>query len=790
MKRHVYILLMVLLPLLAQKPNRGVSRSSSSANPEALIEQAATASVPRRISYQGILTKNNGQPASDNTYEVKFRLYKESVGGESLWEETQQIYINDGLLSATLGSQNEMTTIPSAAYLEVEVEGSILEPRQEMTAVFYSVISDTAYHAKGYTRTVDMSAVALSGDFYDLNIPDTVNFSEVNVSGTITADVFVGSGSGLTGILADSIGIISGQMPFSMEGMTYDENEMVFIIDDPTDDRIITIPDVSGKMITTGNDELIDAVGTINAGTWQGNQIEDSFINDELTISGGTINNVAIGDSTPANGRFTTVTTQEGLNIDDGNIALSNVELGVLDGVVQGQVIAGKALVANDDSDISGIGNITSSGIVTAESFTGMFIGDGSGITGVSASSVGTLIGDNPIVLEGENNDEFQTTMQVEEPLSDHVIVIPSTSGTMITTGNDSIIDAVGTVGSGSWQADIIDDEYVSDYLTISEGTINGTGIGTSVPDSGRFTNLTSVSGISLGDGLTKISPYEMSYIDDVTIGVAATEKALVPDRELSISGLKTMVVEENFFTSFATIGDIAVGGSKIGPVVDQDLITLGDGIVNISGTIEADNLSGDGSMITGVAATTVGVLEGEAPLTFEGLTSDPYETSIAVTDPTADRTITLPDVSGIVLTTGNKTSIDTVGTISAGVWQGTSLADGYVDDNLTISGGSINNTVIGSLTPVEGNFTDVNVSDSLSAKTFTDGSASMTGGELNGASNINATGIITGGNLTDGTATLTGGSLSGINNIDASGIITGGTITDGTATIAYGSIS
>ena len=82
MKRHVYILLMVLIPLLAQKPNRGVSRSSSSANPEALIEQAATASVPRRISYQGILTKNNGQPANDNTYEVKFRLYKEPEGGD------------------------------------------------------------------------------------------------------------------------------------------------------------------------------------------------------------------------------------------------------------------------------------------------------------------------------------------------------------------------------------------------------------------------------------------------------------------------------------------------------------------------------------------------------------------------------------------------------------------------------------------------------------------------------------------------------------------------------------
>ncbi len=83
------------------------------------------------------------------------------------------------------------------------------------------------------------------------------------------------------------------------------------------------------------------------------------------------------------------------------------------------------------------------------------------------------------------------------------------------------------------------------------------------------------------------------------------------------------------------------------------------------SGTITAadfsGNFSGDGSGLTGVSATDIGVLTGEAPLEFEGVTSDPYETKIAVSDPTADRTITLPDVSGIVLTTGNKTSIDTV---------------------------------------------------------------------------------------------------------------------------------
>ena len=173
MKKHVYILLVLLIPLLAQRSERKASLSKPSDNAEALFQQTSAVSVPRRISYQGILTKNNGQPATDKVYEVKFRLYKDYEGGDHFWEETQQIDINDGLLSATLGTVSELTIIPSEAYLEVEVEGSILEPRQEMTAVFYSVISDTAYHAKGYTPTSEMSAVALTGDYYDLNnIPE------------------------------------------------------------------------------------------------------------------------------------------------------------------------------------------------------------------------------------------------------------------------------------------------------------------------------------------------------------------------------------------------------------------------------------------------------------------------------------------------------------------------------------------------------------------------------------------------------------------------------------------
>ena len=47
---------------------------------------------------------------------------------------------------------------------------------------------------------------------------------------------------------------------------------------------------------------------------------------------------------------------------------------------------------------------------------------------------------------------------------------------------------------------------------------------------------------------------------------------------------------------------------------------------------------------------TVLGTLSGATPLVLEGETANDYETSIAVTDPTADRTVTLADASGTVV--------------------------------------------------------------------------------------------------------------------------------------------
>ena len=135
------------------------------------------------------------------------------------------------------------------------------------------------------------------------------------------------------------------------------------------------------------------------------------------------------------------------------------------------------------------------SGTISADTLTGSFNGDGSGITGVAASCVGVLTGVAPLVLEGATADEFEMIILVDDPTMDQGITIPNVSGTFITTGNDGSIDAVGIVGSGTWEGTAIADDHVSDDLTISGGTIDSTVIGGSPPASGTFTSLTSSGG-------------------------------------------------------------------------------------------------------------------------------------------------------------------------------------------------------------------------------------------------------------------------------------------------------
>ena len=69
---------------------------------------------------------------------------------------------------------------------------------------------------------------------------------------------------------------------------------------------------------------------------------------------------------------------------------------------------------------------------------------------------------------------------------------------------------------------------------------------------------------------------------------------------------------------------------------------------------LDDDKLAKAGGTVTGEI-----IFSETASLVFEGSTADDYETTLAVTDPTADRTITLPDQTGTVLVSGNASIVN-----------------------------------------------------------------------------------------------------------------------------------
>jgi hypothetical protein len=71
--------------------------------------------------------------------------------------------------------------------------------------------------------------------------------------------------------------------------------------------------------------------------------------------------------------------------------------------------------------------------------------------------------------------------------------------------------------------------------------------------------------------------------------------------------------------------------------------------------------------------------------ITFEGSTADSYETTLQVTDPTEDRTITIPNASGTIITTGNLSDITDIGVFTSTIIMEGSTADAH---ELTLSAG------------------------------------------------------------------------------------------------------
>ena len=108
----------------------------------------------------------------------------------------------------------------------------------------------------------------------------------------------------------------------------------------------------------------------------------------------------------------------------------------------------------------------------------------------------------------------------------------------------------------------------------------------------------------------------------------------------------------------------VFMNGSLLTPTQDYsvdsgDTITLGTGAgagaeVIIDTIIDGQVHTANFLSLTGGAITGNLILDNNAKIVFEGSSADSNETTFAVVNPTADRTITFPNVTGTVITSNN----------------------------------------------------------------------------------------------------------------------------------------
>ena len=160
---------------------------------------------------------------------------------------------------------------------------------------------------------------------------------------------------------------------------------------------------------------------------------------------------------------------------------------------------------------------------------------------------------------------------------------------------------------------------------------------------------------------------------------------------------------------------------SLAGDIGDISDLTGASGVIASS----TDVVEAVTALNTEISAIKAGTAVFETKLTFEGDTDDAHETVLAITDPTADRTITIPDASGTIVITSstdtltNKTIALGSNTISGSLSQFNSAlsGDSFVSltgtetlTNKTLTSPTLNSPTITTLTATQLALTDASI--------------------------------------------------------------------------------
>ena len=238
--------------------------------------------------------------------------------------------------------------------------------------------------------------------------------------------------------------------------------------------------------------------------------------------------------------------------------------------------------------------------------------------TEIAALKAGTSVFETKIVFEGATDDANETTLVVADPSADRTITLPNLTGTV------SLLDATETL----------------ENKTLTSPTLTSAVLNTAVSGS-AFLDEDDMS----SNSATKLASQQ---------SIKAFVEAQVTAEDLDIttdSGTIAIDLDSETLTIAGGTGiDTTGSGNTITVAIDSTVATLTGSQTLTNKVLTSPTINSP--TITSLTATALSLTD--SSIVFEGATADAHETTLTVVDPTADRTITLPNETGTLITSAS----------------------------------------------------------------------------------------------------------------------------------------